>query len=284
MEPGAMTSAPLPSLSVRMSATAAWDPVGALRDLAAGARLYSLWLRLGWLDVRLKYRRTYLGPFWVTASFGLSAVAMTIVFGKLFAIPTQQFIPYLISGLAIWTLLSSLILDGCSSYIGSMGLILQFRLPLSVHVYRQLTRNLILFGHNLLVAELASLYFGIDYGWATLLILPALAAIVLNGIWVSILLGTICTRFRDLPPLIALLVNITFFVTPIFWKKEMLAERGFIADFNPLFHFIEILRAPLLGQIPPLQSWYAVTFMTVIGWAATLVIYALYRRRIAYWL
>ena len=118
-----------------------------------------------------------------------------------------------------------------------------------------------------------------------LLAVPALLLIALNGVWIGMLLGPLCTRFRDLPQIIANVVQLAFFVTPIMFKASQLQERLWaVTHLNPFASFVEIVRGPLLGHIPAGHHYLMVAACTVIGWAVALPFYARFRGRIVYWL
>lgn len=255
-----------------------------LHDLAEGLANYRIWLTFGWLDIKLRYRRTYLGPFWMTLSFAVSAAAMGFVYSTLFQVSIKEYLPYLMAGLAIWILISTLLNEGCSTFISSAQIILENRLALSLHAFRLLVRNMLAFAHNLIVVVLIAVVFGVQFDASVVLALPALVLIVLNGYWAALLFGIVCTRFRDFPQVVTLLITITFFITPIFWHRDLLTTRGYIADFNPLYHFVDILRAPLIGQLPATLSWYVVIGCTLAGWALTVWVGAKYLKRVSYWL
>jgi ABC-2 type transport system permease protein/lipopolysaccharide transport system permease protein len=92
----------------------------------------------------------------------------------------------------------------------------------------------------------------------------------------------VSARFRDIPQAITSSMQIVFFVTPILWKPELLSDRR-VVDFNPLFHLIEVARAPLLGHVPPLNSWLAVLLITSVNVVVSVAMFARYRSRISYW-
>jgi len=116
-----------------------------------------------------------------------------------------------------------------------------------------------------------------------LLVLPALLVLLLNGFWIALMLGLLSARFRDIPLVVASVVQVLFFITPIIWKPDMLPGRAPMLDLNPFHHLIEILRAPLLGQVPTLENWVAVVVITFVGWAVALWFFSAYRWRLAYW-
>ena len=63
----------------------------------------------------------------------------------------------------------------------------------------------------------------------------------------------------------------------------MLGRHRWAADWNPLFHFLEIVRRPLLGQGTAPESWAVVLLVTAAGFAVALPFFSRYRARIAYW-
>ena len=135
------------------------------------------------------------------------------------------------------------------------------------------------------------LVFPQPLGWASLAALPAFGLLVLNGVWVSLLFGIVSTRFRDLTPVVQSVVQLAFFLTPIVWIYEdllvsanpVIAERARLVELNPLMHFVEIVRRPLLGQDQLWRYWLVVLVITVVGWIVTVSVLRRYRARVAYW-
>jgi ABC-type polysaccharide/polyol phosphate export systems, permease component len=260
----------------------------ALRDLIAGIRDHRLWMFLGWQDIRQRYRRSVLGPFWLTLSTGIMVVMMGVLYGRLFKMPLGVYLPFLASGTIIWGLISALINEGCASFMAVDSLIKQVRMPLSLHVCRMIWRNLVVFFHNVVILIPAWVFFHkgislVDIAAA----LTALVAIAVNALWAGTVLGALCTRFRDIGPLIGNLVQIVFFVTPIMWMPATLSGRGiarWLVAANPFYHFIEILREPLLGAPVPMVSWEVVGGVTILGFAAGAYMLGRFRNRIPYWL
>ena len=256
----------------------------ALFDLIQGARTHHLWYLLGWQDIRQRYRRSMLGPFWLTLSMGALVAALGTLYGMLFKVEMAAYVPHLALGFIVWMLISSTVNDGSRVFIGAEGIIKQVGLPLTVHVYRLLWRNLLILFHNAAVFVVVAAIFGVWPGWAGLLALPGLALLCLNALWAILLLGIISARFRDVPPIVASIVRICFFVTPIIWMPELVPERALVLEFNPFYHLVEVVRAPLLGQVPGLSSWIAVLSMTIGGWLLAFAFFRRYRWRIAYWI
>ncbi len=256
----------------------------ALRDIAAGARASELWGLLGWQDIRQRYRRSTLGPFWLTISMGVLVAGLGILYAGLFKAETAEYLPFVAVGFIVWGLISGAINDGCMAFIGAESIVRQIGLPLSIHVYRVVWRNAIILAHNAVIYAAVAVIFALRPGWAGLLALPGLAFICLNAVWAALLIGLVSARFRDVPQIVASIVQMAFFLTPIIWMPEHLPDRAVIAlEINPFYHFMEIVRAPLLGRLPALDSWLAVFGMTVAGGLLTWLVYARYRWRIVYW-
>ena len=257
----------------------------ALDDVREAFRKPGLWLMLGWQDIRQRFRRSMLGPLWLTLSTGCMLVALGLVYGAIFKMPLEQYFPYLAAGVVAWTLISSLISEGCQTFITSDALIKQIRLPFTTHACRVVWRNTVIFFHNLAIIVVVMLVFKIVPSVGSVLLLAfGLVAVMLNGVWVALALGLICARFRDVPPIVASVLQFVFFVTPIIWHPSLLPGRQRVVSFNPFYHFIELLRAPMLNTSPAADNWRAVLAITVVGWVVTFLLLLRARRRITYWL
>ena len=255
----------------------------ALIDVASGIRLWRLWMLLGWNDILQRYRRSLLGPFWMTASMAIMVVSLGFLYAALFKTPIREFLPYLCVGLLVWNFMSSFLIEGGALFIGSESYIKQVRLPYSVYVLRSSWSKLIIFAHNFVIYFCVMIYFAIWPGLAALLAVPGLLVVTINGALLSLFVGMVSARFRDIPQLIGSLVQIVFFITPIMWKPELLQHREYIANLNPFYQMIEIVRAPLLGSIPSMDSYIAVLAITLIDFAVVGIFFVRFRSRIAYW-
>jgi lipopolysaccharide transport system permease protein len=255
----------------------------AVSDVGSGLGLWRLWMLLGWNDILQRYRRSLLGPFWMTASMAIMVAALGFLYAELFKTPIRDFLPFLCVGLLVWNFMSSFLLEGGVLFTGSESYIKQVRLPYSVYVFRSSWSKLIIFAHNVIIYFGVLIYFGIWPGWAALLAIPGLLLVTINGALSSLFIGMVSSRFRDIPQLIGSVVQIVFFVTPIMWKPELLQHRAYIATLNPFFQMMELVRAPLLGSIPSLDSYVAVLVITLINFVVVGMFFVRFRSRIAYW-
>jgi ABC-2 type transport system permease protein/lipopolysaccharide transport system permease protein len=256
----------------------------AISDLIDGVGKAPLWLALGWQDIRQRYRRSIIGPFWITATLGISILALGIVYSVLFHQPLQEYLPYVATGFLVWNMISALLTESCLVFIAAESTIKQLPFPLSTYVYRVLWRNLIVFGHNFIIYLIVALVFRINPGFGVLEIIPGLILILLNGLAWSLIFGVLSARFRDIPQLVANVLQVVYFITPILWKPSMLGKAAWIADFNPFTYLIGIVRNPLLGMPLPLLGWAFMIGMTSISLVVAIAIFCRFRWRIPYWL
>ncbi|MBY6687699.1 ABC transporter permease [Rhodococcus sp. BP-149] len=262
----------------------------AVRDLRQGYAQRELWLSLGWQDIKQRYRRSVIGPFWITIATGVQAVAMGLLYSVLLDIDLKSFLPHVTVGLIIWNLISASILEGADVFVANEGLIKQLPSALSVHIYRLVWRQVLLLGHNMLIYLIMLAVFRPDLHWTIVMAIPAFGLIVVNMVWVSLLFGIIATRYRDLAPILGSVVTLLFFMTPIVWTTANLqkmggaaADRARLVEINPLFHYLDILRAPLIGEDQQAYHWYIVLAFTVVGLAVTMVAMRTFRARVPYW-
>jgi len=255
----------------------------ALCDLAEGLRRWPLWGRLGWQDVVLRYRRSMLGPFWLTLSMGVMVFTLGLVYGGIFKIDTKQYLPFLTIGLLIWGFITGAISEGCQTFIEAEWLIRQVDLPLSMFPLRVVWRNLILFMHNAAIYVVVVFVFDVQVSWVLLLAIPGLVVLLANALWCATLFGMLSARFRDLPQIVSSLLQMAFFVTPIIWTSEQAGSRRFLVEGNPFYHFIQLIREPLLGGVPDSLNWEVTLGITFLGYLGTFFFYRRFHGRIAYW-
>lgn len=258
----------------------------ALKDIVAASRRYPLVGMLGWQDVRQRYRRSALGPFWLTISMGVMIGTIGVVFGQIFSAPMEEFLPFLAAGMILWSFMSSVITEGCTSFIGAEGIIKQLPIPLFVHILRMIWRNILILGHNIVILPLVFLAVGKPVSFSALISVPGFVLVAVNLAWVALILGVLCARYRDLPQIVTSVIQVFFYLTPIMWMPSLLPQRAalYLLDLNPAFHLLEVVRAPMLGQLPSATNWLVSLALALVGWGVALAVYGRYKRRIAFWL
>lgn len=268
-------------LPQQSSAVATHTPTG---DIVVGISAWRIWGTLGWHDIRQRYRRSVLGPFWFTLSTAIMVVVLGMLYSTLLKQEIKTYLPFLAVGLVVWQYIGSVINEGCSAFIGSAHLIKQIRLPLTIHVCRLVWRNFVILLHSLPVVIVMLIAFGNPIGIEFVLVPFALMALLLHGIWMGVVLGVLCARFRDIPPIVTNLVQVAFFFTPVMWMPEILEDRAWVAHYNPFYHLIEIVRAPLLDRPVYLESWLWSLGLLGIGFMFAQYLMRRARNRVPYWL
>lgn len=249
-------------------------------------KIVAIALMLAYYDIKNRYRRSVIGPFWLTISMGVMIASTGIVFGRIFNTPMDQYLPFLTVGNIFWMFISGLIIDGCSAFIDSEGMIKQLPISLFAHVLRVLWRNVLILIHNISILPLVLLFMGKEIGLEVLLFIPGLLLVVLCLSWLMLLLAMLCVRYRDLPQIVASVLQVAFYLTPIIWMPSHVADPMSVAfiQINPFYHLLDLVRAPLLGTEPSLISWLVVLIIAVVGWAITVLVFLRLRHRVAYWL
>jgi ABC-type polysaccharide/polyol phosphate export permease len=255
----------------------------AAADVAEGARLWPQWYTLGNLDIRLRFRRTGLGPLWTTLSFLILALALGFVYSAVFGEDVRLYLPYVVLGLFAWSFLSTTLQEACDTFVHADWVLKQLYLPRTSLVYRTLWRNLLLLGFNLLAVVAVLAGCGVPAGPSSALALAGLMLLCLNLAWLSLLLAIATARFRTVSRLVHTAMPIGMLVTPVIWRPESPQLRE-IAAFNPLFHAVELVRGPMLGTAPGPATWLGAAALASIGSVVALLLFARARPRLTYWL
>ena len=256
---------------------AAWD------DLVEGMSKTWMWSAMAMQDIRMRYRGSLLGPFWLTISMVIMIAAMGVIYARLFNMEITRYLPFLTVGLVIWNFVSTVIIEGCQTFLSAQNVITQVRMPFSVHAWRTVYRNLIVLAHNMVIVPLVLIIFHVSVGWGVIFIVPALVVLTINGLWISILLGMISARYRDVPP-----------SSRASYRSYSSSRRSSGRRRHSGFgcrHCRSIPCSPrstsyaLRSLARPLAySWPVLLIVTVIGCVCTFALFAKFRSRITYWI
>jgi ABC-type polysaccharide/polyol phosphate export permease len=258
----------------------------AWQDIVGGLLRFQLWGRIGWLDIKRRYRRTVIGPFWSTLTLAVYIFAVGTVGAGLFKHDPSTYLPYLAGGMIVWTMLSTVILESCTMLVAGTALYRNVKFEYSVLAYALAWRNLVIFLHNIFIFFIVAMIFKRDvFSPSLIYVIPGMVLLLLNALWIALLGGVICLRFRDVQPIVQTFIQISMLITPIFWTPENLSGtlRLLFAQLNPIYRLIDIVRAPLLGQVPTAASYLAVMGITVVGWIIAYLTFRHFRKRIPYW-
>lgn len=253
-------------------------------DFSAGASRTWLWGALAWNDIRHRYSGSVLGSLWITANIALLTLCLTFVFAGPLGASHGRYAPYVAIGLVLWYFVQSTLSEASDVFVGSAETIRHSPLPLSIQVLRVVWRNILIFAHNVAIVPLVLIAFGIAPHPSLPLALAGLLLLAVNLVSATVILGLLGARFRDIQQVMASLLQLLFFITPIVWFPAALSGRGeWIAAANPIHAFIDIVRAPLLGGVPAPASWPVAIGVTLAGIAVAAAAFARFRHRVAYW-
>jgi lipopolysaccharide transport system permease protein len=256
----------------------------AVRDVRDGTRLLPLAWTLGCLDIRLRYRGSTLGPLWLTLSTGIMVGALGYLYAGIFHTDIHDYLPFLALSLVLWGFLGTMVVESCNAFTESEGIVRTVRMPFFLFAVRLLIRNMLVLAHNVLVIAVVYVVFHIWPGSHALLAMPGLLLWGIDALALVLLLGTFCARFRDILPIVASVMQIAFFMTPVIWKPEQLGRGQALLWLNPFFDLLEIVRQPLLGMVPGANLWLGALLYSLVLWGLAWSMFARARARIAFWI
>ena len=272
---------PAPAAASRW--TRDWRLAG--QDLYRCFKGWHVWALLGISDIRLRYKRSRFGQFWITLSMAFFVIGIGAVYGGLFHQNIHDYIPYLAVNMTIWTLIQTSISEGCNAFIEAAPYLRQEALPKSTFIMRVMVRNVMAFGHNVILVPLVFVLFLYPVGPVALLAIPGLFLLLVGVFAAALTLAIFCTRFRDMPQIVGNLLQLAFFVTPIMWHVEQLgANAHYVEVFNPFAAFLRVAAEPLLGHVPAPQTYASVFVALAVLIGIAWPIFARFRSRIVYWL
>ena len=257
-----------------------------INEIKDTIQLRKLWLFWGWLDIRQRYRRSFLGPLWVTMTMGVSILATGLVYAFLFKQEVANYLPYVAAGFVLWSLISGYIGEACSVFIQNEGFINQLNLPFLIYPIRLLWRYIIMFMHHMIILGIVLMLFTPLTITSLLAAILGLFLVCLNLFWIGLVLGLISVRLRDLPILVSTIFQVMFLITPVIWPVSALGNRMIIAMWNPFYHLIEVVRTPLLYGITSLWGTHLIVSATMafFGLGIGFVLLSAWKRRLVFWL
>lgn len=210
-----------------------------LDDYKKAFKNFNYWKFNAEVETKIKYRRSFLGPFWYTIS--VLVIILGISFLSKHILTESKFgLPYLISGIVFWFYIKNTIEDSCLLFEILSPQIRNESIPISSYIFYNYYKNLIIFLHNIIL--LFPLFFmGININLLILLFGFIILSIIV--FFVSNIVAILCGKFRDIVPIVQNLITILFFITPIWWQPK---EIGLLIKINPVYYLINLVREPLI--------------------------------------
>jgi len=256
------------------------------RDVVRSAALWHIWTRLGIQDVRLKFRRSSIGPAWIFVNLAVMVLSIGFIYSKLLGQDTHEFIPYLTIGLILWSYLTNAIIDGGNAFINSEGYIRQISLPIYVYIFRSFVSISVTMLITMLAFVIVAIVYRLPVGPATLLAVPGLLMLMTTALLLVTIFAHLNARFRDVAHMVAVGMQVLFYVTPVIFPAPLLQQRrglALVIELNPLYHLLEVVRQPLLHAASAAwQSYAAVGVVLIVLLAASAMVIGAFQRRIVF--
>lgn len=210
---------------------------------------------LVWQQLVLRYRRTFLGYLWSLINPLLMMSVMSLVFSTIFKADLKTFTIFLFTGMIPWTFFSSVVSQSSGSFINNESLIKKIYLPKIIFPLSLCISLLIDSFLSFLSLFVILLVLGVSLSWALLFIPIAYFLLFFFSFGIGLVMSVITVYFRDLQHIIVIAMQGLFFLSPIFYKREVLSGKvAVLININPVTTFIEMFRAPLyLSTLPALS-------------------------------
>lgn len=250
-------------------------------------KFYDLIKILVTLDIKRRYRRSYLGPFWTSISLSINIIIVTSIFTTIGEGSIRENLPYTAVGILLWHFISTNALEACDTFIQAATIIRQANAPIVVYVYRVIARNLVLFAHNIIILVIVYTVSPWQIGEDAILSAFGFLLLLINLFSLAVILSIFTARYRDVGQLITNILPIFFYVTPIIWKRGFSNVVTLIDSYlilNPVYCSIAIVRDPLLGHAVDVRCWYIVCVMTILLFTCSMYCYGKFSKRVAFWL
>ncbi|MBI4767545.1 MAG: ABC transporter permease [Deltaproteobacteria bacterium] len=257
-----------------------WDVILDTRD---GLKQWRIWSALSWNIIKMQYRRTLIGPLWVTLQHTIFVIALGYMFATIQKENFSLFFVYFATGYTFWLLIASFVTEAGNTFMGINGLPNMTRAALSNHIYLQFTSQMLLFAHRVIPLIVIFFVFNRSLSINLPLFLCGFCLLLVFGFWISTLLGCLSLRFQDLMPAVTSLMQIMFFVTPVMYQKSMIPGGEHLSNFNPFYHILVVVRGNLVQENVTLYNWLALVLINIIGIAVTLWVLRRSRPKLAYW-
>jgi ABC-type polysaccharide/polyol phosphate export permease len=253
--------------------------------LAGPLRRPHIWWGLAWNDTVQSYRRTFFGPFWITLNLVIFAMAITLVFGSVFKVPSVDYAGYVVCGMIPWMWVSAMLSDMGNTFIGYGPFLRSTPIDKAIFVWVAVCKQAIILVHQLIVYAGLVVVGLVQPTLYTLLIFPFLVVLFALSIPFTAITAVVFARYRDVPRLISGSIIIVMMVTPIFWKEEMITGwRSAVVFLNPIHYVIDFIRRPLLGEPPGFETVAVVLGLTAVLWILGSLFYNRYQKYVVFWI
>ena len=252
----------------------------AFQDFAAAVHRRQLWLALASEDILDSHRRTVLGPIWPLLNYLLYVGTIVLFIGQGAA---DHFPIYVASGMLVWLYINDIASQSSTLFLREEGFIKGTVLPLSVYVLRQATVTAIRSGYALVGASMIVFYIGFVPTPALWSVVPAILLLLITAPGVVIVFAFCGVFYHDFQFVVSHVMRLMMFVTPVFWiHNGSGGVRGFLYHWNPLTHYLNIVRQPIVDGTIPVTSWAIAVAVSLIILGTAVFLLGKYNRRLVF--
>jgi lipopolysaccharide transport system permease protein len=212
-------------------------------------RYRELFFQLVSRDIKLKYRRSFLGYLWSVLNPLFTMMIMTAVFSAMLARGIENFPVYLLSGSLLFSFMSGAVSRAIPSVLGAAGLIKKIYVPKYIFTLAAVTSELVTLLFSLGALVLVIIATGLPFTWRFLLIPVPIIELYIFSLGLGFFFAQAMVFFRDVQYLWGVFSTAWMYLTPIFYPVTMLPEnvRSGVTNFNPLYYYIAQFRYFVLG-------------------------------------
>lgn len=225
------------------------------------------------------------GKYWPSVGMAIRVAFIGSVFGALLGSRGEDYVPWLASGLIAWAFLSSAFQKTANAYVDSKMFMRSLPIDIRSFIWRNIVSVGLVFWNNLFILVVVLLVFRLNPFPEIMLFIPSMFIILVFLIGTGLLMGPLLARFRDLNPLLNSIIGVMFFALPILWRPADLDDglARLIVGFNPFYHFLQVIRLPLIGQEPTLTNWTVSALTALMGYFVGSIVFRKTSSRIFYW-
>jgi len=253
-------------------------------DIIACTKNWELWVHLGWQDIKLQYRRSFIGPFWITLTMAIFISLLGTIYSKFLGTEIDEYIPSLAIGFIVWGLISGIINEACNTFINKEAVIKDGHVNLVMLVLVNVWKHIIIFLHNFFIIVAILLWFKISISVVSITFFIGLLILVSNLIFVNLILAILGTRYRDLNQIVQNFTQVLFFLSPIMWLPRLVDNDSWILDINPIAYFLDLVRSPLINVLPNAVSYLVGIGACCMTYALAVYFYNKHAQKIGLWL
>lgn len=219
------------------------------KDFKIALKYFDLYYFLAKQDLKSRFRRSYLGIFWIVIHQLAFSLFAGFIWSRIFGIEVKSFIPFVIIGSVLWSFIYASMVEGCGTFIIAQSYLKQLPLPQSIFIFRTVLVSFFYLFIGMLTAIFMLLVFNKLSIAGLIYILPSVPLLIIYFYGISGSMAYLGLRYRDLQHALSSMLSMLFIVTPVIYPPEVLQQKGISAVLylNPFASLIEIVRYPLIN-------------------------------------